>query len=67
MYKPYYYIITVLAVITMFLGLFVAGGALLNDFDPGIIGGLSVGFGAFAFLFFVQAINKIITLLESRN
>ena len=67
MYKPYYYIITVITVLTMFLGIYVAGGALMNDYDPGIIGGLSVGFGAFVFLFFVQAINKIITLLESRN
>ena len=67
MYKAYYYIISVLTVITMFLAFFVFLNGVTIDYEYGINVGLSVGFGSFVFLYFVQAIHKIISILENKN
>lgn len=65
MYKLFYYLSLILGVITMILGFLICLLSMANDYDPGIAPGFLFGVGSFVFLFFILAINKIITVLEN--
>lgn len=67
MYKPYYYIINILSVLMMVISFFILIEGASQGNDAMAYTGIVSGFGTFIFLFFVQAINKIIKLLDRKE